>query len=90
VQPVASAGPIFQIDAPSGPFHGMIAPTTPIGSFKVYEKNSPGREFSIVSPCIEVAIPAYQRSMPSTRCFVPRVRVTGAPISSVSSRLSSS
>jgi hypothetical protein len=35
VQPVASAGPIFQIDAPSGPFHGMIAPTTPIDSFKV-------------------------------------------------------
>ena len=35
VQPVASAGPIFQIEAPSGPFHGMIAPTTPTGSFSV-------------------------------------------------------
>jgi hypothetical protein len=30
-----SAGPIFQMQAPSGPFHGMIAPTTPTGSFKV-------------------------------------------------------
>ena len=35
VQPVAIAGPIFQTLAPSGPFHGMIAPTTPIGSFRV-------------------------------------------------------
>ena len=35
VQPVASAGPIFQIVALSGPFHGMIAPTTPTGSFRV-------------------------------------------------------
>jgi hypothetical protein len=35
VHPVASAGPIFQIDAVSGPFHGMIAPTTPTGSFNV-------------------------------------------------------
>jgi hypothetical protein len=35
VQPVAIAGPIFQTLAPSGPFQGMIAPTTPIGSFKV-------------------------------------------------------
>jgi len=35
VHPVAIAGPIFQTLAPSGPFQGMIAPTTPIGSFKV-------------------------------------------------------
>ena len=35
VQPVANAGPIFQIDALSGPFQGMIAPTTPTGSFNV-------------------------------------------------------
>ena len=81
VQPVASAGPIFQMQAPSGPFQGMIAPTTPIGSFKVYEKYSPGSEFSIVSPWIEVAMPAYQRSIPSTRCLVPRVRAEGAPMS---------
>ena len=37
VQPVASAVPIFQIVAVSGPFQGMIAPTTPTGSFKVKE-----------------------------------------------------
>ena len=35
VQPVAIAGPIFQTLALSGPFQGMIAPTTPIGSFSV-------------------------------------------------------
>ena len=35
VQPVAIAGPIFQTLAPSGPFQGMIAPTTPTGSFSV-------------------------------------------------------
>jgi hypothetical protein len=35
VQPVASAGPIFQALAVSGLFHGMMAPTTPIGSFSV-------------------------------------------------------
>ena len=35
VQPVAIAGPIFQIVAVSGPFQGMMAPTTPIGSFSV-------------------------------------------------------
>ena len=35
VQPVAIAGPIFQTLAPSGPFQGMMAPTTPIGSFSV-------------------------------------------------------
>src|ERR1700685_2933136 len=46
VQPVASAGPIFQIDAESGPFHGMMAPTTPTGSFNVKEMYSPGNEFS--------------------------------------------
>jgi hypothetical protein len=35
VQPVAIAGPIFQTLAPSGPFQGMMAPTTPTGSFSV-------------------------------------------------------
>ena len=32
VQPQASAGAIFHIPIISGKFHGMIAPTTPIGS----------------------------------------------------------
>lgn len=35
VQPVASTGPIFQAALNSGPFQGMIAPTTPTGSFNV-------------------------------------------------------
>ena len=35
VQPAASAGASFQIALPSGPFHGTMAPTTPIGSFIV-------------------------------------------------------
>jgi len=58
VQPVASAGPIFQIAAVSGPFHGMMAPTTPTGSFSVKETYSPGSELSIVSPWSAVAMPA--------------------------------
>ena len=35
VQPVASAGPSFQAAISSGKFHGMIWPTTPIGSRSV-------------------------------------------------------
>jgi hypothetical protein len=35
VQPVANIGPIFQIVEVSGAFHGVIAPTTPTGSFSV-------------------------------------------------------
>jgi hypothetical protein len=58
VQPVASAGPIFQIDAAVDAFHGMMAPTTPTGSLRVKETISPGSEFSIVSPCRAVAMPA--------------------------------
>jgi hypothetical protein len=58
VQPVAKAGPIFQIDALSGPFQGMIAPTTPTRSFRVNDTYSPGSEFSIISPCSAVAMPA--------------------------------
>jgi hypothetical protein len=32
---MAIAGPIFQIAAVSGLFQGMMAPTTPTGSFSV-------------------------------------------------------
>src|SRR6202007_723781 len=32
VQPVASAGPSFHAAISSGKFHGIICPTTPIGS----------------------------------------------------------
>src|SRR5208283_4574773 len=35
VQPVASAGPIFQAAIIHGKFHGIIAPTTPTGSLRV-------------------------------------------------------
>ena len=58
VHPVASTGPIFQMVAVSGPFHGMMAPTTPTGSFSVKLTTSPGSEFSIVSPWMAVAWPA--------------------------------
>jgi len=37
---------------------GMIAPTTPTGSFSVKLTKLPGSEFSMVSPWIEVACPA--------------------------------
>ncbi len=35
VQPAASAGPIFAIAITSGTFQGTMAPTTPIGSFRL-------------------------------------------------------
>ena len=35
VAPAASAGPSFQAAISSGKFHGMICPTTPIGSMRV-------------------------------------------------------
>jgi len=58
VQPVASAGAIFQIEAAVGAFQGMMAPTTPTGSRLVKLTISPGMELSIVSPCSAVAMPA--------------------------------
>ena len=58
VQPEASTGHSFQIASPIGPFQGLIAPTTPTGSFSVYENTSPGIELAMVSPCVEVASPA--------------------------------
>ena len=39
VQPAARAGAIFQTAMPNGPFQGLIAATTPMGSFNVYDKN---------------------------------------------------
>ena len=39
--PPASAGQSFQASMTSGEFHGMIAPTTPTGSRRVYVKNGP-------------------------------------------------
>src|SRR5688572_17722022 len=56
VQPVARAGPYFHIDSSSGKFHGVMAPTTPTGSFSV-KRNALGRE-GIVSPVAFVAQPA--------------------------------
>src|SRR5688572_14032565 len=38
VLPQASAGAIFQTASISGKFHGVIAPTTPTGSRRVYVK----------------------------------------------------
>lgn len=38
VQPAASAGAIFQVASSSGEFHGVIAATTPTGSWRVKAK----------------------------------------------------
>jgi hypothetical protein len=60
--PVANAGPIFHAAINKGKFHGMICPTTPIGSRRVYAWNwapgAYGTEISMVLPSILVAQPA--------------------------------
>ena len=58
MQPVASAGAIFQIEAAVGAFQGIIAPTTPTGSRVVKENIDCETEFSITSPCSTTACPA--------------------------------
>ena len=35
VHPAASSGASFQVSSSSGEFHGMMAPTTPTGTFSV-------------------------------------------------------
>ena len=50
VQPVAMAGATFHTDPAIGAFHGMIAPTTPTGSFTVCDRISPGKELGMVAP----------------------------------------
>ena len=42
MQPVVSAGASFQAAISSGKFHGMICPTTPIGSGRVVDTYWPG------------------------------------------------
>src|ERR1035437_10004888 len=61
VQPVASAGPSFQAAISSGKFQGMICPTTPTGSRRVYAKYFTcfdDAEIGIVLPSILVTHPA--------------------------------
>ena len=57
VQPAARAGASFKVSSKSGEFHGVIAPTTPIGSFLVYTKKL-GLSEGMVSPWILSAAPA--------------------------------
>src|SRR5699024_5768528 len=56
VQPVASAAPIFQAAINNGKFHGIIRPTTPVGSLHVYVKKLPAT--GMVCPTSFVAQPA--------------------------------
>src|SRR5580704_16488360 len=61
VQPVASAGPSFHAAISSGKFHGMIWPTTPTGSRRVYARYFTyfdDAEMGMVLPSILVAQPA--------------------------------
>jgi hypothetical protein len=58
VQPVASAGASFQVAIMIGEFHGMIWPTTPMGSRTVKACVLGAVDNAIVSPVIFVAQPA--------------------------------
>ena len=61
VTPAANAGPSFQAAISNGKFQGMICPTTPTGSLRVYASSSaPGEvtaEIGTVWPSILVAQP---------------------------------
>src|SRR5882724_1727196 len=66
VQPEANAGPSFHAAINSGKFHGIICPTTPTGSRRVYARYfAPGvygTEIGIVVPSILVDQPAIYRN----------------------------
>ena len=50
VQPVARIGPSSHHWLISGPFQGMMPPTTPTGALSVKVLSSPGSEFCSVAP----------------------------------------
>src|SRR5262245_3097325 len=58
VQPAASAGPILFTAMRNGAFHGVIAPTTPIGSRSVNVNERDCGDDNAVSPVSLVAQPA--------------------------------
>ena len=94
MQPAASAGAIFHAAIASGKFHGMIWPTTPTGSRRVYALNcTPGgpADTSRVEPSILVAQPAMYRKysrVPGMSMMLVMNRVL--PLSRLSSSQSSS
>ena len=57
VQPVASAGAIFQVASSIGKFHGVMMPTTPTGSLRIRPRAS-STMFEIAWPLMFIARPA--------------------------------
>ena len=87
---MASAGPIVHHWPPSGPFHGMMPPTTPSGALWVSVMIRPGSELLAVAV---VAMPVHDAKKWMSceiHLTVPRVRAIGAPMSIVSIVASSS
>ena len=62
VLPNASAGAIFQAGMAIGKFHGVIRPTTPIGS-RVTSTSTPGRTEGSFSPASRSTSPAKNLKM---------------------------
>ena len=90
VQPVASTPPSTHHWLIKGPFHGMMPPTTPTGALIVMVVKLPGSEFGMVSPRQFWVWVLKNRIVCIRRSFMASVRDSGAPMSLVSSRASSS
>src|SRR3954470_11985262 len=91
VQPVARAGANFCAHSSSGAFHGMMAPTTPIGSRTVITMWSPPWYAGSVSPAILSTQPAWwskQSATHSVDIAYVSAKVSGTLLSRASSRSS--
>ncbi|MEY4138795.1 MAG: hypothetical protein RLZZ371_977 [Pseudomonadota bacterium] len=90
VQPVASAPPRIHHWLTSGPFQGMMPPTTPTGALRIMVVKRPGCEFGMVCPLQFMVWLAKNMMVCNIRSFILRVRDRGAPMSVVSITASSS
>ncbi|MCY1235973.1 hypothetical protein D9M72_486070 [compost metagenome] len=80
VQPAASAGAILRAIIASGKFHGVIAATTPTGSFSTSSLR-PGTASATISPQMRVASSANHSTYDAPYCTSPRASFRGLPCS---------
>ena len=89
VLPSASAGAIFHMAWSSGKFHGVIAPTTPIGSRSVISNASGPRRERVAVELIRRFAEVGEASAATGMSIFADSKI-GLPLSSVSTRPNSS